>query len=394
MSDLLIENGTIHTGHETMHGGAVLVSGGTIEAVFPSGESRIPPPIRRIDARGGHVVPGFIDMHTHGALGYDLHNATVTEMRRIAEFEASHGVTAFLPTTVSASLDAMLCAIELARQAMHLPLAGGARVLGIHIEGPYLDREMRGAHLEKQIRDPQPREIERLLQHADVIRSVTLAPERPGALDSIRAFVSHGILVSAGHTQAIEPDLNKAIEAGLRHVTHIFGNMSTLRRHNLTRVAGTVETALYDDRLTTEVIGDGHHISSGLMRLVFACKGWERLALISDASPLTGLPSGSYHVWGTEVVVDGDICFLPDRSAFAGSLAPMDVCLRNLIRMAGVSLDDALRTATLTPARILGLSDHKGTLERGKDADMVILDDALTVTHTFVGGNPVFSLGS
>ncbi len=230
------------------------------------------------------------------------------------------------------------------------------------------------------------------MAYADIIKIVTLAPELPGALDLIRALSQRGIMVSAGHTMAIDRELATAVEAGLRHVTHLFGNMGGLRRENLTRVAGTIETALYDDRLTTEIIGDGYHISPTLMKLALKAKGPERLAIVTDASPLMGMPSGRYQVWGIDALVEGETSFLPDRSAFAGSVVPMHRCLRTVVQRTGISLAEGLRMVSATPAAILGIAG-KGALAPGKDADIVILDAALDVAQTIIGGKVFFDKG-
>jgi N-acetylglucosamine-6-phosphate deacetylase len=325
-------------------------------------------------------------MHTHGALGHDLMSATPGELEAITRFLANHGVTAFVPAAITAPLEEILQALELARQVLAGPRLAGAEILGVHVEGPYINREMKGAHRSDAIRDPTPEEYAAILDYADIISWVTLAPELPGALELIQALRGKGIMVSAGHTLAAEPDIERAIEAGLRHVTHLYGNMGSFRRLNLTRVAGMTEAALLDDRLTAEIIGDGYHISPGLMKLAYKAKGAGRLAVVSDASPLVGMPPGKYKLWGMDLILEEEISYLPDRSAFAGSITTMDRCLRNTVRLMGVPLEDALRMVSGTPATILGVAHRKGSLAPGKDADVVILNADLQVTHSVVSG--------
>jgi N-acetylglucosamine-6-phosphate deacetylase len=219
-----------------------------------------------------------------------------------------------------------------------------------------------------------------------------LAPELPGALELIRTLKSKGILIGTGHSLAIETDLKRAIEAGLSHVTHLFGNMGSLRRENITRVAGMVEYALVDDRLTVEIIADGYHISPSLMKLAYKAKGPDHIAIVTDASPLVGLPPGMYKLWGAEVLVEEEISYLADRSAFAGSMATMDRCLRNSVRLMEASLEDTWRMVSATPAAILGVAHRKGTLEPGKDADIVVLDAELQVTYTVTRGQLAYSV--
>jgi N-acetylglucosamine-6-phosphate deacetylase len=330
-------------------------------------------------------------MHTHGALGHDLMSATPASLEAIARFLPKYGVTAFVPATVTAPTEEILRALELAQQILSEPHITGAEILGVHIEGPYIDQEMRGAHRRDAIRNPDPEEYTALLEYSDIISWVTLAPELPGALSLIQALRNRDILVGAGHTLAMESDVERAIEVGLGHVTHLYGNMGSFRRINLTRVAGMTEVALLDDRLTAEIIGDGYHISPGLMKLAYKTKGANRLAVVTDASPLVGLPPGRYNLWGIDVVLEEETSYLPDRSAFAGSVTTMDRCLRNVVRMMGAPLEEALRMVSTTPASILGVAQRKGSLAPGKDADVVILDSDLQVAHTIVLGQLFYS---
>lgn len=389
---LLITNGTVFTPAGPLADGAVLVSGAFIQAVNLRSAIEVTPATAVVDAGGGHIAAGFIDMHFHGALDCDLMNSGPEAFARVAAYLPQTGVTAAVPAILTAPFSEMLAALDRARAVMAAGLPG-AQILGVHVEGPYLNVEQRGAHRAAALHPPLPEECAALLAYADIIVLVTLAPELPGTLELTRALSQRGITVSAGHTMAIETELAAAVDAGLRHVTHLYGNMGGLRRENLTRVAGTIETALYDDRLTTEIIGDGYHISPTLMRLAYKAKGAERLAIVTDASPLMGMPSGRYEVWGVDAIVDGEMSYLPDRSAFAGSVVPLDRCLRNVVQRTGISLADGLRMVSATPAAILGVSARKGALAPGKDADIVILDADLNVTRTIIGGRVVFDKG-
>jgi len=370
--------------------GVLLVEDQRIRAIGKRGDFAIPEDTQRVDARGGNIVPGFVDMHMHGAQNYDVMDRQIASLQAMSARLPRYGVTSFVPTTVTAPLPAIAQVLQTARAAKRVEWSG-AEMLGLHIEGPYLCAQQRGAHRQDLLCTPQPDDIAMFSQYSDIIRSFTLAPELPGSLDLIRALKERGILVSAGHTDAIEEEMERAISAGLSHVTHMFGNMGTLRRVNLRRVAGVVEATLLDDRLTTEVIGDGYHISPGLMKLVLRIKGPERLAIVTDASPLMGLPPGAYKIWGIDVILEESISFVADRSAYAGSVVPMDRCLRQVIAHTGVSLRDALRMVTLTPATILGVANRKGSLAVGKDADIVVLNRNLNVAQTMTAGRIVFS---
>ena len=388
---IVIENGVVHAAEGPIRDGVVLIEAGAIRAVGPRDAVEIPDSSRRLDAKQGHIVPGFLDIHFHGALGYDLMNATLADLEAITRFLPKYGVTAFTPAIITAPIEEILRALDLARQVLQRPRLAGAEILGVHIEGPYINREMKGAHRADAIRNPTAEEYATILEYGDVISWVTLAPELPGALELIRALRSKGIMVSAGHTLALEPDIERAIEAGLSHVTHLYGNMGSFRRLNLTRVAGMTELALLDDRLTTEIIGDGYHISPGLMKLAYKAKGAGHLAVVTDASPLVGMPPGEYHLWGMDLILEEEISYLPDRSAFAGSITTMDRCLRNAVHLMGAPLEDALRMVSATPASILGVADRKGSLAPGKDADVVILNPNLQVTHTIIAGQLAYS---
>jgi N-acetylglucosamine-6-phosphate deacetylase len=387
---LIIENGTVYTPTQVIPDGMVLVDGRRIQAVARRGEMAIPTGAERIDAHGGSITPGLIDMHMHGLHGHDMMDGQTASLQAMSAVLPRYGVTSFAPTTVTATLEAIEGALK-ATQEVRQAGAQGAEILGVHIEGPYLSAQERGAHRADLLRPPNNEDYPMFWKYGDLIRSFTLAPELPGALDLIRQLKERGILISAGHSIAIDQEMEKAVEAGVSHVTHMFGNMGTLRRLNLRRVAGLVEYTLLDDRLTTEIIGDGFHISPSLTKLILKQKGPEHLAVVTDGSPLTGRPPGTYRVWGIDVIVEEQIAFVADRSAYAGTVATLDQCLARVIDNAGVTFRDALRMVTLTPSTILKVADRKGSLEAGKDADVVIFDSKLNVNQTIVGGEVVYA---
>lgn len=385
-----VENGTVYTPTHIIPDGIVLLDGSRIKAVARRNEIAVPTDSQRIDAHGGSIVPGFLDMHMHGLHGYDMMDGKVDSLRAMCQILPHYGVTSFVPTTVTAmlrSIEAALIATQEARESE----TQGAEILGVHIEGPYLNVQERGAHRADLLRMPQTEDYPMFWKYSHLIRTFTLAPELPGALEFIRQLRERDILVSAGHSIAIDVEMEPAVEAGVSHVTHMFGNMGTLRRLNLRRVAGLVEYALLDDRLTTEIIGDGYHISPSLTKLIFKLKGPERLAVITDGSPLTGQPPGTYQVWGIDVVVEDKTAFVADRSAYAGTVATLDQCMCRVIENAATTFQNALRMVTLTPATILGVANRKGRLERGLDADIAILDSNMRVSQTLVAGQTVYT---
>ncbi len=382
---LVIENGTVYTPTRVIPDGAVLINDQRIEAVGKRGELVIPNEAQHLGASGGSIAPGFVDMHIHGVGGYDTDDGEVASLEAISLLLTQYGVTSWVATTGSAPLPDIVAAHAAIREAME-DGGSGAEILGGHVEGPYLSPQERGAHPLELLIEPRPDEYSELLEYADAIKVFTVAPELPGALDLIRELKRLGILVSAGHSVAIDEELERAVNAGLSHATHMFSNMGTLRRVNLRRVAGLVESVLLDDRVTTELITDGYVIAPSLLKLALKVKGPEKLAIITDGSSLMGLPPGSYTLLGREIVLEEEISYVADRSAYAGSVATMDQCVRVAIESMDLSLPDAFRMASLTPATILGVSDRKGSLEVGKDADVVILDDDLRVTRTVARG--------
>jgi len=315
---LVIHNARAITPQGVLQPGCVVIERGTISALY-AGEP--PPGGNRLDAGGLFVAPGLIDMHVHGGSGADFMDGTPEAFDTVCRFYARHGVTALQATTVAAPLEDILRVLRTARQwkGSRPPGYPGAQLLGVHVEGPFLNVEQKGAHRADHVRPPSPAELERLLEVADVITEVTLAPELPGALEVIRALTERGILVAAGHSQAREPD----VVAGLRHVTHIYSAMSTVVRQGPWRVPGLLETALASDALSTEMIGDGRHLPPTLMRLVLKCKLPDRVCLVSDAMSGAGMPEGgTFWLAGQQVIVEDGVAMLADRSQLRGGAQP------------------------------------------------------------------------
>jgi len=319
-------------------------------------------------------------------------DGTVEAFETITRFYASRGVTALQATTSAAPLGDLIRVLEMARLWKKETHRAGSRILGVHLEGPFLNREQCGAQPLQNVRHPSPMEVERLMEYADVITEVTLAPELPGALALIRELTKRGILASAGHSQAREKDVLAAMEAGLRHTTHIYSAMPLMIREGPWRIPGLLETTLAYDELTTEMIADGKHLPPTLMRLVLKCKGPDRLCLVSDAMRGAGkAEGGTFLVAGQEVIIEHGVAILPDRTAFACSITPLDTMVRNVIEMLELSVEQAVQLVTSNPAHVLGIEARKGTIERGKDADLVILDDQIRVRMTIIGGEVVYA---
>ncbi|MEG0767804.1 MAG: N-acetylglucosamine-6-phosphate deacetylase, partial [Clostridia bacterium] len=345
------------------------------------------------DAQGAYVMPGLIDLHTHGGAGSDFMDGTAEDVRNAAGFHARHGVTSLVATSAAASMAHterfLACIAPLTNTVQK-----GCRILGAHLEGPYLSVRNRGAHPEPFLMTPARDGWDFIRPYVSIIRSMTLAPELPGMLEMIRFLAHHDILVSGGHDDGADDAIYPAIDAGMRHTTHILCAMSTVCKRNGLRHTGLSEIAMIDDRLTTEIIADNMHIIPDLARLVYRCKGASGMCIVSDTLRPAGMPKddtrytvGPRDAEGSqEVLVDDLVAVLPDRSRFAGSIQTLDRMIGNLVRDCGIPLVDAVRMATTTPARIIGVSDRLGSLTPGKWADLCVMDESLRVVDVFSEG--------
>jgi N-acetylglucosamine-6-phosphate deacetylase len=373
--------------------GTILVEGGKITACGPDSDVAIPPGAEVVDAAGGFVAPGFVDVHVHGGAGADFMDATAEAVRTVCRYHAAGGTTGLLATTAAAPLAQLLAALDAAAEARRAG-TGGAAVLGVHLEGPYFAPTKHGCHLAGQVRPPRPEEYLPLLdRYPGLVRWVTLAPEVPGALELIAALRQRGATAAAGHTEATEGVIEAAVDAGLSHATHLYCAMSTITKDGPRRIPGLVETALASDRLTTEVIADGHHLAPALLTIAARIKGPDRLLLVTDAMRGAGMPDGVYTFGppdGSLAVVEGGVARTPDNTGFASSTVQMVDLVRQMVRLAGCTVGEAVQMASLAPARALGLDGHKGRLAAGYDADAVVLDRDLSVRATVVGGDVVY----
>jgi N-acetylglucosamine-6-phosphate deacetylase len=346
-----------------------------------------------IDLEGLYLAPGFIDLHIHGALGRDAMEASPEAFETICRHHAAGGTTGLCLTTIAAPLERILAVIQAAREYRLAPPDGntGARVLGVHVEGPYFSPEKRGAHLPANLRNPDPAEWRQLLEHADVVTEMTLAPELPGALPLIEALAERGIIASAGHSDAWDEEVAAAFAHGLRQATHTYNCMSTSRRRGPYRAAGVLEFVLSEPDILCEAIADGRHISPTLLRLLCRAKGVDGIALITDATAGAGLPEESRFMLGeTPCVVRDQVALTGDGTALAGSTSSMIRGVRNMIELCGLSLVEASQMASLNPARALRIDRRKGSIAPGMDADLVVLTPDLGVRQTWVSGRMVY----
>ena len=341
-----------------------------------------------IDLGGNYLAPGFVDLHVHGAVGRDTMEASAEAFRAICGFHATGGTTSLLLTTATAPMDnliAVLNAVQICRSSI-------SGIAGVHVEGPFISKAKCGAQRVDLVQDPLPVAIRPLLEHPDVIRRVTIAPELPGALEAIENFHGHGISVSGGHSDAWDENARGAFDRGMRSVTHTFNCMSSARRRGIYRVGGLLEFALSEPEILCELIADGHHVSATLMKMLYRAKGAAGICLVTDATAGAGLPNGSrFSLFGNDCIVEGGVCLLADRSALAGSASRMIDLVRTLVNDVEVPLHEAIAMATRNAARAISLK-AKGQLATGTDADLIVLSPNLEVQRTFAAGEEIFSL--
>ncbi len=380
MTGVLGIRGTVITPNEEIADGLVTIEGGKISHVGGWTEDRCE---RLLDFRGFYVAPGLVDIHVHGGEGHDAMDPGDTG--GLSEFLARGGVTSFLPTTHTAPHERIMEAVEAIGRGIRGGVSG-ATPLGIHMEGPYISPEMCGAQNADHIRPPDIGEIAEIYEASGgSLRIVTLAPEREGGLDTIRWLASRGVVAAAGHTEATHDVMMDAIDAGLSHATHLFNQMKPLHH----REPGASGAALTDDRVTVELVADGFHLHPATLRIASRLKGPGKTALVSDSVPPTGLPEGEYDFGGRRITVSGGRSLL-DSGRLAGSTITLGDAVRNMVRLAGSSLREAIEMASTTPARIAGVSKSKGWLAPGLDADITILDGDLSPALTMAGGEIVY----
>lgn len=388
MASLLLTADCVLTPLEDLPDGAVLVEDGKIAKVAPRAALRAPAGAREIHARGMTAVPGFVDVHIHGAAGRDVMEATPEALGALARQSARCGTTSLVATTVTASEDATARALEgiahYIRDRRAEPKSEDfavAQILGIHLEGPFLSAARRGVHPPEWLMPPSIDTLRRFLAAADgCARILTLAPELPGALQCVTEARAAGLVVALGHTDATYAETEAAIEKGVRHAVHVFNAMRPFSH----RETGVLGAALTDPRVTTEVIADGVHVDPPAIRLLLAAKGFENVLLVSDGTAATGMPDGSYRLGNIEVTVTGGVC----RNAegrLAGSTLTLDRAVRSIVAL-GVPLSAAVRMATLNPARLIGLEARKGAIVPGADADLVLLNSDLRVAGVMTRG--------
>lgn len=313
-----------------------------------------------------------------------------------ARTHARHGTTAMLPTTLTSTNEELKNTFRVFKKAKRENNTG-AQLLGLHLEGPYFAMTQKGAQDPRYIRNPKREEYEEILSWTDDILRWSAAPELEGAMEFGRFIRNKGILPSIGHSDAIYEQVQEAFENGFTHVTHLYSGMSGVHRRNAYRFAGVIESTFLIDNMTCEVIADGAHLPPCLLQLIYKIKGPSRIALVTDSMRAAGMPEGETILGslkdGQKVIVEDGVAKLLDRSAFAGSVATTDRLVRTIVQKAGIPLIEAVRMMTATPAEIIGVSDTKGSLVPGKDADIVVFDEGINIKMTIINGRIVYREG-
>ncbi len=375
-------NGHILTPQGWINGGSLVMEDGRITEVKK--DSLLIEGAEYVDAKGAHVMPGGIEMHCHGGGGSDFMECTRSAFVNAAHTHLKHGTTTMFATLSSSTFAMMEAACKTCTTLIE---EGNTTVAGIHFEGPYFNLKKAGAQMPEIIRNPDPKEYHHLIENYKCVRRWSVAPELPGAIEMGRYLAENGVVAAIGHTAAGYEDVSAGYANGYTLATHFYNAMTGFHNVREFKHAGTVESVYLMENMDVEVIADGIHVPIPILRLVVQCKGVERTALITDALAVTACENAK--AFDPRVIIEDGVCKLNDRSALAGSIATMDRLFRTMHLMAGIPLADVSRMASETPARIMGILDHKGTLEKGKDADLILMDADLKLQAVYTMGKLV-----
>ncbi|MBY0161633.1 N-acetylglucosamine-6-phosphate deacetylase [Cytobacillus firmus] len=380
MNNKIIQHVKVHLPHQILPSATVWISNGKLKRIEPTQEiETIEGDAERIDGNGMWLIPGMIDVHIHGANGYDMMDGTEDSIQEVSRACAATGCTSFLATSVSSTIEDLLNMIRSVKAV--IGREQGARIAGIHLEGPYLNPKRKGMQNEKYLRHPNLEEMKLIIREAgSLIKMVTIAPELPGGLELISFLKEQGVVIAVAHSDATYEEAKLAFTAGASHVTHCFNGMRPIHH----RDPGLIVAAFEEPHVSLQAIVDQVHLHPAIVRLMHRLKGPEGMVLITDALQAMGLGDGNYMFGGHHVTVSEGIARLAD-----GTLASSTVTMNEALRLTeanGISMEDAVRMASTTPAHILGLS-RKGKIEVGYDADLVLMDERYQVQWTMIEGN-------
>ena len=377
-----ITNAQILTPHGWVENGTISFCDGRITSIKEGGIALSDKNVT--DAHGAYIIPGAIDLHVHGGGGYDFMECNEEAFRIAAKTHLRHGTTAIYPTLGAASHEIMKQAIVITERLMAEP---NSTIMGLHFEGPYLNPAMAGGQIPEYICNPVAEQYTEMLNSTDCIKRWDAAPELEGSMEFAQYAASKGVMVAIAHTTADYNTLQEAYEAGFSHVTHFYNAMTSVHKRREFKYEGTIEGVYLIDEMSVELIADGIHVPPAILRLVHKIKGTERICLVTDAMACTG--GDTDKVFDERVIIEDGVCKLADRSALAGSIATMDRLIRTMVQKAEIPLAEAVRMTSETPARIMGIYDRKGSLAVGKDADIVMMDDSLTIRGVWSMGQQV-----
>lgn len=371
-------NGRILTPQGWIKDGSVLISNGKILEVTNSDLAVIGAKV--IDVKGMNIVPGFVGMHIHGGNGHDYTESTVEAFEKATQAHLIHGATTIFPTLTSTSLDNILRAANVCEEIMKTNKV----IQGLHIEGPYLNPKMAGGQWENFLIEPKKEEYTNIVESTSCIKRWDISPEITGGYEFGQYTSSKGILTAITHTEAEYEDIKRAFASGFKHAAHFYNAMPGFHKRREYKYEGTVESVYLTDGMSVEVIADGRHLPATILKLVYKLKGVEQTCLVTDALKYAAYDG---EIDDPQYIIENDVCKLANHSSLAGSLATMDKLVWTMVKKAGIPLEDAVRMASETPAKIIGIDSTKGTLQKGKDADIVILDKDTNVRCVFSYGN-------
>jgi N-acetylglucosamine-6-phosphate deacetylase len=390
LPDFVLVNGIIIFPNDIVCNKALLIKNGLIHKIIDDIEVReLPKETSVIDVNGNYITPGLIDLHIHGCLGCTFNDEDKHSISKIKEYCLSNGVTSILATLSTAPLTNLLKNLSLLRKVIK---ESDPVILGVYLEGPFFNKEQSGAQDSVNIIKPTTDAISSLLEYSEEIKIFSLAPEIEGSIDLIKKLTGLGVIAAAGHSSATDKDFLAAMDAGLKHVTHIYSGQSSTIRKTMWRIPGLLEATLVYDGFTVEMIADNKHIPKTLMKLAYKCIGRDRLCIISDSTSGTGFPDGStFRMGEVEYEVHNGVGVTLDRKSFAGSVTMINKMIPILREALDIQIDCAVQMMSLNPARILGVQKNKGSIENGKDADIAIFDKHFNCLATWKNGNLVYS---
>jgi len=387
---LVIKNGQLITPIRVIKNSGVIIEEDKISSIFTANDYSEKEGDKVINIEGNYISPGFIDIHTHGAGGCDFMDGDVKSIEKACKTHMKYGTTSIVPTTLTSTMKELFTTLDNFRQAK-AEIKDGPNILGLHLEGPYFSIEQKGAQDPRYIKNPNKQEYLKILNYSNDIIRWTVAPELDGAFEMGRVLRERGILGCIGHSNATYEEVLAAYENGFTHITHLYSGMSMVRRIKAFRYSGVVESAYLIDEMTVEIIADGKHLPASLLKLVYKIKGADKICLVTDSMRAAGMLDGEYILGslkdGQKVVVEDGVAKLIDRSAFAGSVATTNLLVRTMKNLAEIPIHEAVKMVTLTPARVMGIDNKKGSLAIYKDADIVVFDENINLLMVIVGGN-------